>query len=52
VLGDHPQLAMIIGAVLALAWGWTGGWLGRRQRQLDASAPASPGAPNTPPPLI
>ena len=52
VLGDHPQLAMIIGAVLALAWGLTGGWLGRRQRQLDASAPASPGAPNTPPPLI
>lgn len=31
VMGDHPQLAMMIGAVIALGWGVTGGWLGRRQ---------------------
>ncbi|WP_176511132.1 NTP/NDP exchange transporter [Pseudomonas faucium] len=35
VLAEHPQLAMLIGALLAVAWGVTGGWLGRRQRQLD-----------------
>ncbi len=37
VLGEHPQLAMAIGALIALGWGVTGGWLGRRQRQLEAS---------------
>ncbi|MFJ4156150.1 NTP/NDP exchange transporter [Pseudomonas sp. NPDC089752] len=52
VLGDHPQLAMFIGALIALAWGVTGGWLGRRQRQLDKESPSSAGAPNTSPPLI
>ncbi len=35
VLGEHPQLAMAIGALIALGWGVTGGWLGRRQRQLE-----------------
>ena len=43
VMGDHPQLAMLIGALIALGWGVTGGWLGRRQRgleQVQATAPA------------
>ncbi|MFK5736094.1 MFS transporter [Pseudomonas urmiensis] len=35
VMGDHPQLAMLIGAVIALGWAVTGGWLGRRQRGLE-----------------
>jgi AAA family ATP:ADP antiporter len=35
VLAEHPQLAMLIGALIAVAWGLTGGWLGRRQRALD-----------------
>lgn len=35
VLAEHPQLAMLIGALIAVAWGLTGGWLGRHQRQLD-----------------
>ncbi|MDZ3991862.1 NTP/NDP exchange transporter [Pseudomonas sp. Teo4] len=40
VIADHPQLAMVIGALLALAWGLTGAWLGRRHSQ-------ELGAPNT-----
>jgi AAA family ATP:ADP antiporter len=36
VMGEHPQLAMLIGAVIALGWAATGGWLGRRQGQLDS----------------
>ncbi|WP_372822765.1 NTP/NDP exchange transporter [Pseudomonas parafulva] len=35
LLGEHPQLAMSIGAILALGWGVTGAWLGRRQRRLE-----------------
>ncbi|CAG8863499.1 hypothetical protein PS627_00437 [Pseudomonas fluorescens] len=35
IMGDHPQLAMMIGAIIALAWGATGGWLGRQQRQRE-----------------
>lgn len=35
LLGEHPQLAMSIGAILALGWGVTGAWLGRRQRSLE-----------------
>ncbi|MGE8327454.1 NTP/NDP exchange transporter [Pseudomonas urmiensis] len=35
VMGDHPQLAMLIGAAIALGWAVTGGWLGRRQRGLE-----------------
>ena len=35
VMGEHPQLAMLIGAVLAVAWAATGGWLGRRQAHMD-----------------
>ncbi|HEK1689265.1 TPA: MFS transporter [Pseudomonas putida] len=52
VLGDHPQLAMLIGAAIALGWGLTGGWLGRRQRKLDARNTQPAGAQNTPPPVI
>ena len=29
LLGEHPSLAMGIGAALALAWAVTGGWLAR-----------------------
>jgi len=35
VMGEHPQLAMLIGAVIALGWAATGSWLGRRQAHLD-----------------
>lgn len=35
VLGEHPQLAMSIGALIALGWAGTGGWLGRRQTRLE-----------------
>jgi len=35
VMGDHPQLAMLIGAAIALGWAVTGGWLGGRQRGLE-----------------
>jgi AAA family ATP:ADP antiporter len=37
VLGEHPQLAMLIGAAIALGWAATGGWLGRCQVKLDPS---------------
>jgi len=45
VFAEHPQMAMLIGALIAVGWGLTGGWLGRRQRQLDSSD-GQPGAPN------
>ncbi|MND75836.1 Major Facilitator Superfamily protein [compost metagenome] len=35
VLGDHPALAMFIGAAIALVWGLTGAWLGRQQRKRE-----------------
>ncbi|MFB4390705.1 MULTISPECIES: NTP/NDP exchange transporter [unclassified Pseudomonas] len=35
LMGEHPQLAMLIGALIALGWGITGGWLGRQQRRLE-----------------
>ncbi|MGE7989445.1 NTP/NDP exchange transporter [Pseudomonas sp. NPDC089554] len=35
LMGEHPQLAMLIGSLIALGWGITGGWLGRRQRRLE-----------------
>ncbi len=35
LMGDHPQLAMVIGAGIAVGWGVTGGWLGRRQARLE-----------------
>jgi len=47
LLAEHPQLAMFIGAGLALAWGLTGRWLGERQRQAESAV-----APNKPSPLI
>ncbi|MNO02261.1 hypothetical protein D3C81_2226040 [compost metagenome] len=37
VMGEHPQLAMLIGTLLALGWATTGGWLGRRQARLDST---------------
>ncbi len=47
LLAEHPQLAMLIGAGLALGWSLTGMWLGRRQREAESAV-----APNKPPPLI
>ncbi|CAM3599855.1 ADP/ATP translocating protein [Pseudomonas reidholzensis] len=35
VMAEHPQLAMLLGAVLAVGWGLTGAWLGRRQRTME-----------------
>lgn len=42
LLAEHPQLAMLMGAVLALGWGVIGGWLGRRQQALEAAAELTP----------
>ncbi|MBK4993159.1 MFS transporter [Pseudomonas sp. S37] len=36
VMGEHPQLAMLIGAALAVGWAATGGWLGRRQARMES----------------
>ncbi|MDD2058158.1 MFS transporter [Pseudomonas sp. GD03860] len=36
LLGDHPALAMFIGAGIALVWGLTGAWLGREQRKRES----------------
>ena len=36
LLGDHPGLAMVIGAGIALVWAATGGWLGREQIRREA----------------
>jgi AAA family ATP:ADP antiporter len=36
VIGEHPQLAMLIGALIALSWAATGGWLGRHQARMDS----------------
>ncbi|WP_085677481.1 MULTISPECIES: NTP/NDP exchange transporter [unclassified Pseudomonas] len=47
LLAEHAQLAMLIGAGLALGWALTGTWLGRRQREAESAV-----APNKPPPLI
>ncbi len=47
LLADHAQLAMLIGAGLALGWALTGTWLGRRQREAESAV-----APNKPPPHI
>lgn len=35
LIAEHPALAMIIGAGIALAWAGTGGWLGRAQRHRE-----------------
>lgn len=42
VMGDHPQLAMMIGAAIALGWAITGGWLGRRQGCKERALQRSP----------
>ncbi len=39
VLGEHPQLAMFIGAGVAVAWAGTGLALGRAQRRREATPP-------------
>ncbi|MEG1038391.1 MAG: MFS transporter [Pseudomonas sp.] len=35
LLGEHPALAMFIGAAIALLWALTGAWLGRVQRRRE-----------------
>lgn len=35
VMAEHPQLAMLIGTLIALCWAATGSWLGRRQACLE-----------------
>jgi AAA family ATP:ADP antiporter len=37
VLAEHPALAMLIGAAVALGWAATGAWLGRQERRREAS---------------
>ncbi|MFJ4067234.1 NTP/NDP exchange transporter [Pseudomonas sp. NPDC089996] len=44
LLGEHPQLAMMIGVIMALAWGATGFWLGKRH---EGKALADDGLPRT-----
>ncbi len=38
VMGEHPQLAMLIGTLIALGWAMSGAWLGRRQARLDSTS--------------
>ena len=38
LLGEHPSLALFIGAGIALAWAGTGLALGRAQRRREAAA--------------
>ncbi len=38
VFAESPALAMMIGAAVALGWAATGGYLGRREHQKEASA--------------
>lgn len=35
LMGDHPQVAMLIGATLAVCWAATGHWLGGQQNRRD-----------------
>lgn len=42
LIGEHPALAMIIGAGLALLWAGTGAGLGRVQRQREARLTQAP----------
>ena len=37
LISDSPAIAMIIGALLAVCWGFCGFFLGRRERALEAS---------------
>jgi ATP:ADP antiporter, AAA family len=39
LLGEHPALAMFIGAGIALAWAGTGLMLGRAQRRRESAPP-------------
>ena len=41
LVADHPAMAMLIGAGIALAWAFTGGLLGRWQRGKEAENPVS-----------
>lgn len=43
LLAEHPATAMIIGAVIALAWAGSGGLLGRWHRQREEATPAGRG---------
>jgi AAA family ATP:ADP antiporter len=40
LVAEHPALAMLIGAGIALAWAATGGMLGRWHRRRETSAEA------------
>lgn len=48
LIGDHPALAMIIGAVLAVVWALTGAGLGRAQRRRETLGENTPTAPASP----
>lgn len=51
LLGDHPSLAMFIGAALALGWAATGLALGRAQRRREAADAAADEAADAAAPL-
>lgn len=38
VMGEYPQLAMLIGTLIALGWALTGGVLGSRQARLESTS--------------
>ena len=40
MVAQQPTIAMLIGAAIALAWGLTGGALGRAQRRIEAATAA------------
>ncbi|RWU19055.1 MFS transporter [Pseudomonas alkylphenolica] len=44
LVADHPALAMLMGAVIALVWALTGLWLGREQRNREGAG--QQGAPS------
>jgi AAA family ATP:ADP antiporter len=37
VIAEHPAIAMVIGAVIALGWAATGAWLGRQEQRREGS---------------
>ena len=42
LMGDSPALAMGVGAVLALAWGLCGAWLGKQERRRHGATQEAP----------
>ena len=39
VMAELPAAAMVIGSIVAIVWGATGAWLGRREKQIEHREP-------------